>query len=344
MKSAAGFIFFTLAFIAAAGALTARLPDADPFAAPAPVNLRAFTATQAAEMKLRHAAAQGAPYDVGLFGSSRILSVGAPEMKTGACGVFNFALSGQSFRSSVDMLEHLLRAGAAPRTAVISVDHFELQMAANAEWLSWTGRIKTAVRDFIYTVETGAADTRILSQIIWRYIWTEKNLFRQQFEAMYLRRMIDGVFSAGPDFEAAEKSASAYRADGSLALSARAFGAVNPVARTRAQILPPVFQRDLDRLFATAARNDIKVIIYESPLHPESARVFEKTPSVFVINNRKRLKDACGAYAPRCRLADPAPAMTAAPDSWSDATHPPAAALGRWIAGEVRAASPECGG
>src|SRR5690349_20011124 len=82
-------------------------------------------------------AKQVPPYDVGLFGYSRIMMVGADDLGLPGKRVFNFSIGGSSIRQSIRLLEELHAMGKAPAIAIISVDHAELGMPSIAGGLPW---------------------------------------------------------------------------------------------------------------------------------------------------------------------------------------------------------------
>ncbi len=129
-------------------------PRSDPFAADG-LALRAALDRLPEEdittLKLRHARAVPR-YQIGLFGNSRSIQVGAREFRTGegeaASGsFFNFSVPGASIRQSVSMVERLAEIGKLPDVAIISFDNAALEFYGNPVHPSPPARWLGAARD-----------------------------------------------------------------------------------------------------------------------------------------------------------------------------------------------------
>lgn len=319
------------------------IPARDPFDDRRLQGVQDFTGyreAQIAQMKIRHSVEQSRPYDIGLFGNSRILSVGGEQLDLGTCTPFNFALSGHSFRGSVQLVERLARKKALPRLAVVSIDHFELQMYNNPVWIDWRERMSLFADDIGVALQHPDASLRDKARIVWRYLWTEKILFQKQFEFAFFRRSILEVLGLNDDlFAAAESDRPGYRSDGSFYSPPRRAGKIPPSPRTTSQIIDIILRNDLERLFRLKEENNLQLLIYESPLHPSSVAVFERAPSPFAEANRRTFQQACVDFGVTCVVA-PLTAFRQT-SGWDDASHPPPNLLGKWIGASSR---PQLGG
>lgn|GEM_PF-1156273 len=346
MVKVLGFFVCTLFLIASIGYVTTRLPSADPFSVSdtdRAIDLRYYSLFQIATLKQQHAAALDTPYDIGLFGNSRILSVGRSDLSLEKCSVFNFALSGQSFRSTVELLERLAAQDALPRTAVVSMDHFELQMADNPQWIPIADRVYRFLNDITYAVQSDIASVRDAARVVWRFVWTETLLFQQIFEVAFFYQSVSTYFDLHSLEEVGTEASNAlsYRNDGSWDSGRPSSdGAVDVLARTTAQILLPILQLDLDRLFNLARDNNFTIFLYESPLHHESSDLLDVSPSSFANADRQLLKAACAEAGIQC-LTAPIGAFLGS-SGWSDSSHPPADELGLWLSMQLARVDPGC--
>ncbi len=304
-------------------------------------NLEDYGESQIAEMKVRHAVGRDQPYDIGLFGNSRILSVGRQQLDVDICTAFNFGLSGQSLRTSVTMLEHMAQKQALPRIAVISIDHFELQMYNNPLWMGWRERLSLLTDDMAVAFGNSDVSARNKIRILWRYIWTEKILFQRQFEFTFFRRALLQVLGLNDDpFPAVRSNGPGYRLDGSVNSASREAREVSAMPRSTPQINNVILRNDLERLFRVANKSNVKLLIYESPIHPTSAAIFKRAPSPFAEVNRQTFLKACSDFNVVCSTT--AQEIFWGTDGWSDASHPPPDVLGGWISTFLRPNLGEC--
>jgi hypothetical protein len=332
------FLTCTFMFIIMIQVAGDNLPATDPFddARPdTPQDLRGYGVRQIALLKLRHVAKRNGPYDVGLFGNSRILAMRGADLELNGCSVFNYALSGQSFRSSVRLLERLADVKRLPRNAIISVDHFELQVAGNPIWIGWRQRLGAVINDVEGIFGWRRADLRHRLRIVWRYIWTETLVFRRHFEVSYFRRAVVDAFALNDTpFRAVSAGQRGYLKDGSNPDASPKLEKFGVLPRNTSQIIEAVFRDDLERLFTLAQRNDLKLFLYESPLHPASNDVYAKAPSPFARDARRNMRQVCSKYGVTCKSV-PATIFHGGA-KWTDATHPPGASLGRWVGDVLR--------
>lgn len=282
-----------------------------------------------AALKRRHAAA--APrYDIGLFGNSRVVQVGADDIGIDPDRFFNFAVPGTTLRQSVELLELLVADGSAPRLAVISVDnaalHFQsrlaypglirrLPAAATGIWRIWRspdGGTLLAARALVDTVLTGWAQIR--------HVYSFGQVYSR------LSFMFPRMLAAPGDFEVT------FRRDGSRPMPL-------PEAQTAPMTLPPerpfvlaraYLDQDLERLARIQAQG-VMVLLYESPLYPgdEVQATAAAAPEGRLLRDQlmTRCRGLALACLPAARLGRPEE-----PPFWPDCCHAPAALLGAYIA------------
>jgi hypothetical protein len=313
-------------------AIERAVPEQDPFNAAGLnkiVNLNEFAESQISRLKIRHATNAINPYDLGLFGNSRILSVSKKDLDAGDCSVFNFALSGQSFRSSVVLIEKLAERGILPKFSVISVDHFELQKFNNPVWLGALDRWKHSFGDIKLALFDHSILLKDRLRIIWRTIYTESQAFIQHFELRFLKRSILQIVDLEQEtFSPERMTSTGYRMDGSYQniVEIKKF---LPLTQQKPQIINSVLRSDLIRLTNIFKRTKNKLILYESPLHSETANKFTKQPSIHAQINRGLFLEFCQFENIVCHKA---PQTTFSNiHGWIDASHPPVALLGKWI-------------
>jgi hypothetical protein len=313
-------------------AIERAVPKQDPFEAAdlnKIVNLNEFAESEISRLKIRHASSVAKPYDLGLFGNSRILSMSKKDLDVGGCSVFNFALSGQSFRSSVVMIEKLAERGTLPKLSVISVDHFELQKFNNPVWLGAYDRWKHSLGDIKLSLFDHSILLKERLKIIWRTIYTESLAFKQHFEFRFFKRGLSQIFSLKQEsFFTANNASIGYRKDGSY----KDFFKVKkflPLTKQKLQIIDSVLRSDLLRLTNAIKHTKNKLFIYESPLHSKTANKFINQPSAHAQNARNILLEFCRSQNIICYKA---PQKIFSNDrGWRDASHPPTAILGKWI-------------
>ncbi len=313
-------------------ALGGLLPAADPFGGgkDRQVFLNNVSGSAFARLKRRHAL-ESPSFDVGLFGNSRSLDVGANQVGLAGCSFFNFSLSGESLRANVAFLESLAAAGKAPKTALISVDNFELQYYANPLYPPAGERWRLAARDIWAGIMRPDIPLREVGRMMWRHLYTESRLFKFEFEFDVLSRTIAGVLNSPDDaFGRPLPSEVGYRSDGSrMTKPVGPGGGPNDIMTPApSQIMPGYLDYDLERLKRLAGKG-IRVVVYESALEPSSARALGTNPSAQAARARKQFLASCGRYGLACvpaPLALPGPALT-----WRDHSHAPAASLGAYL-------------
>jgi len=276
--------------------------------------------------KLAHA--QLAPrYDIGLFGNSRVVMVSRSDVDLNGRTFFNFAVPGQSVRTSIALLEDLVQRKKTPRIVLIGFDNAALEFYQNPD----TRRPWTLVRAFLRDLLVRASEISLKdrARMAFRHVYSVWLVgayryfnFRQLRQGLAYR--FDAHFSAaGP---AADPK---YRPDGS-----RRQQRLKPAAQLQRLIyaIPSVLQgylaADLRRLAAVARQANVQVVLFETPLAP-GALVGAGSPSANVRRTRKTLRRVCASEKLICRLT---------PDNrldagalWADGSHPGALGLGRFV-------------
>ncbi len=283
--------------------------------------------------KLAHGRA--APrYDIGVFGNSRSLMLGARELGAREGSFFNFSVVGGSPRAGVLLLEQLAKAGKAPRVALFSFDHAELQVNINPG----VERLGLRLEAMLDDVTAGLASSAISPVDTLRMAW--RHLYAAALDAQWYFNFEQ--VAAGLDWHAARwrgrqpwarltggASAHGYRRDGSHSWTKAPAGAVPRLARPSApSVMLGYLEHDLERLAAVAARGT-RIVMYESPLDPRSAAAFARRPSPHAEATRARWLAACAGLRLECHPFD-ARRMSAG-GGWTDATHPPPALLAAYL-------------
>jgi len=286
--------------------------------------------------KLSNAAALGIPFDIALFGNSRVVSVGryhlslSPDVR-----FFNFAVGGTSFLQSVRSLEYLAENGVAPGTAVISIDNAELQFVGLQYWPHpfFDGKQFLADLSTLLHAEYGTLHQRVKDAVklveyqigsSWHQLslsWNFDTFVRRgshQFgirDSQTLRNssnLSDGSRTQvlpdhQPDFRQFRPETSAPRAWNRFVLLG------------------------LRRLARIAELHGTRVVIFESPLAPELAVRYSAGQSQAAQETRRWMAKGCAAGGLECW---PAPLLPVTSDlPWPDCCHAPAAQLGQYILG-----------
>ena len=329
------FLVFVGAGIAAVAGLLKPAPDGDVFA---PLGLRELVDLSGLGFPGVYAAKKAhgllAPrHDVGLFGNSRSLMVAAADVGLTDAAFFNFSVISGSFRASVLLLEELAAAGKAPRLAIISLDHLELQEDNNPAIAGIAPRVALAVDDAVVGLVHPRIGWAEAGRMAWRHFY---GAIRDLGRILNFRRLVLGLRARvgalpiaswlGP---ASGPSEPGFRRDGSVAFPEIAQPAIPVSAPQPALYILGYLDADLERV---AALRDLgtRVVIYESLLDPVNAAHVAAHPNQAAVAARNRWLRACRRLALECHrfAAEAMPSMVGA---WTDASHPPAALLGRYV-------------
>ena len=313
------------------------LPGRDLFAL-IPIDGHArFGPMTAAEMyaaKFAHARANPG-YAVGVFGNSRSLMLGANHLGLKKGTFFNFSVPGQSMRTSVVLLEKLAAAGKAPRTALVSFDHAELEFYQNPDLRGVLLRSRLAWQDVALVFDKNPPPTNQWLRIGWRQIYAAYNGLSKYLDAEQLKLGIRwwrrGLIYGDPwKREMRLGSSAGYRRDGSIAAPpAKGPQTVRFLPRAAPSVLTHYLAHDLRRL-ARLRRSGINVIVYESPIEPKNARHFAAQPSIHAVSVRTVLKAVCRETGLECHLFRHT-ALPPAISPWQNADHAPASVLGTYL-------------
>ena len=246
---------------------------------------------------------------------------------------FNFSVIGGSFRASVLLLEQLAAAGKAPRLAIISLDHLELQEDNNPAIRGIGPRLALAVDDAVDGMTSRRIGWAEAGRMAWRHYY---DAVRDLGRILNFRRLMLGVrWRAGALLGASWRDAAddaiepGYRRDGSVAFPAETQPDIPVSAPQPALYILGYLDSDLARL-AALQRRGIRIVIYELLLDPVNAAHVARHPNPAAEAARARWLAACRRLALDCHpfAADAVPSV---PGVWTDASHPPAALLGRYV-------------
>jgi hypothetical protein len=261
-------------------------------------------------------------FTYGLFGNSRSLMVGRELLELPVEQYFNFSLAGQSFRNSVMLLNWLSEAGKLPKTAIISVDHFSLELFGNGTIPSFSLRLRSVIRD-LESIHDFGGSWRTYIRTSWRFVWSFWQDLKMLLSAEALFQAVELLFSVDSDHLLPN-----YRDDGSRKQTRRLDGPVLPVSTlqpSRRQIEPALMQVDLRSLRDLQERYDVKLFIYESPIHPNVRYNNSQHQKI-----RELFLRSCIQFDLQCFSA-PSLNELDGNEKWSDWTHAPEAFLSAWL-------------
>lgn len=314
--------------LALALALSGPRPQADAFAA-LPVNERlaldSLAVDEIAALKLRHLLDSPA-VDALVVGNSRPLPLSAADLGLPAATFFNAALTGESLRSSVLLLETLEAAGKAPRLALVSFDNAELQYYSNPLWPHAGVRWPALASDMAAGMTRSGVPLAEMVRMATRHLSTEAQLFARSLSFARVWRGLRvrlNQMAGNDDAYAPRTTATGYDRDGSrLPQIGQPYVPVAMPVRNR-NVMPSYLDYDLERLAALAARGT-RIVIFETPLHPGFEQAFRPTASAVAAATRRDLTTLCDRHRLECHLA---PRLTETAQPWPDEGHPPAAVL-----------------
>jgi hypothetical protein len=312
--------FLAVALLVAGLMAIYRVDLSDPFAETAADGkcrtLDMFTPQDIAEIKYEHAEALER-FDLGLFGSSRVLMVGSSDIDSRSSRFFNFAVGGMSLRQSVALLESLAAVKRAPRLVLIGFDNMTAQFYGNAEWPPMPERLVHVYRDLIEPEARQTLGLNARIRMAWRHMWTFWQTAKQSLGTSRLRAR---MFEVNPNNET-----DCYRSDGSRKRRENFAPTKITLTPPAKQSVPPGYlDNDMARL---AAIGDSKIIVFETPLAPGLV-----SSDPISAATRAAWFTACAAHGLTC-VSAPVTVQSESGPYWSDVSHSPAAALGRYLAG-----------
>lgn len=259
---------------------------------------------------------------VGLFGNSRSVQVSSQDIGLENGGFFNFAVPGTSFRQSTIYLEQLSKMGKTPEIALVSFDNFELQYFPSPPHPSAPLRWVYVWKDVFFGVMNApVADTL---KILKRAAIIEWDSLTRLFNYELMMRRLK--YASSEHIPAI--SGTRFLPDGSRLQEEKPSKVIidaNSFADAKPNILLDFMARDMARL----SKLDARVIIYESPIHPELAIKLNQQPGVYAAKTRIRFLKACKDYNIECYSA---PVLEDGSDLWVDKSHAPGSVLGAYLA------------
>lgn len=284
--------------------------------------------TELTAAKLSHASSKPA-YDLGLFGNSRSVMVSSTHLQAPEMSFFNFSVPGASIRQSIVMLEELARQNKLPRLSIISFDNAHLQFYGNAELRRPALQLQLAVQD----VFAEGVSLKERARMLWRHVY--------QVGWVGVLRYFNWLeFQKGLAFQRygwnEPQVGVGYLADGSrpqVGIDDTAANALN-VNVPSPSVLRGYLIKDLERVARLARQGAAQIIVYESPLAPQS-RLLGGADHPVAISTRRTFLQACRALKLTCIPAAKQHPALVSPD-WQDATHAPASSLGAFLSSLVK--------
>jgi len=278
--------------------------------------LEILPVTDLAAVKFQHAL-RNKPFDIGLFGSSRSEALGTSHLGLSEGEFFNFSIPGSSIRQTVLFLEMLDEAGKLPRLVLISLDNIQFQMYLNPLFPEAPRRWQQGLRDLLVPLRGENIDLGDFTHMAYRHVLNEWWALRRVFDQAGLQRRL--LCCQNPDLDNLSN-------DGSW--REKIMRSV-PMAIPEIQdpyILDTYLVYDLKRVKRLDG-NGSKIVIYESPVHPDASR----SPTPFESMTRLLLFRTCADLALEC-IAAPTLGDDGNAPYWRDSGHPAPSYLGPWLA------------
>ena len=286
------------------------------------------------------------PYAIGLFGNSRVIRIGSEELGLPEDEIFNFAVGGASFLQSVSLLEALAKAGKAPELSIISIDHPELQYFGYSHWPEPIKNITNSAKDsqlFLARSKYGFYEfTDATKFFLNNLLYTWKDFIKAwNFDnaRKYLTYLGSNRWKVNSQI-ALDNPVNVhfiFRVDGSM--KEPPFGAGANVELTTPTLPLSEYsivylENYIIRLGQLVEEFELKVVVYESPLHPNILTKLRKAASPNARLVQERILSMCIQTGLDCRIA---PDIGAYPDGpyWEDCCHSPAAELGHYIRTQI---------
>ena len=294
-----------------------------------------FGARDLLAAKYHHAVQTKKPYNIGIFGNSRSVMVSGSDINLTTSEFFNFSVGGTSFIQSVTLLEELAKQGVAPKTAIISIDHPELQFI---EFLYFPEPILRPIEyanDFLTVLRSDEGTHKQRQSDAVKVVdWAQKRSwarFRENWNVDTLSRRIGYFYKASFDQKNNDNN-STYRIDGSreqiLPERQVSFAGFKPGSSAFRAHNRYIFI-GLKRLAVLMRRNNIRIVVYESPLAPEIIQFRAENVSPQALESRRWFSTGCHDSTVECISA---PQLPSIPNFyWPDCCHPPAKILGKFL-------------
>jgi hypothetical protein len=277
-----------------------------------------------AAKKIQHAIASPR-FDVGVFGSSRVVAVGSAGLDIDGQSFFNFAVPGTSMRQTVNLIEKLEAEGKAPKLSIISFDNLEFGFYGNAEYPHALWRWTRAFGDIFWALTNRTGDMVLLVHFILDHLYTEWRALADtwNFSALWARTAVQF-----PDLvPSLANIRNQYDPDGSRPYPNDHVPDTKRFERAKERmiLLPHYLERDMKRLRALD-RAGTKFVIFESHLEPQSRAYLAATPDAVITRQRARFILLCRRYELTCFTATELP-LPATTSRWNDCCHAPSDAL-----------------
>jgi hypothetical protein len=272
--------------------------------------------TDLATVKFRHAL-RNKPFDIGLFGSSRSWAIGTSHLGLSEGEFFNFSIPGSSIRQTVLFLEMLDEADKLPRLVLISLDNIQYQMYLNPWFPRVPRRWQQGLRDLLMPLRGENIDIGDFSYMAYRHVITEWWALKGVFDVVGLQKRFLCCQNPGADN---------LSKDGSWREMRMTPGAIEIPVIQDPSFLDSYLVSDLKRIKRLDG-NGSKIVIYESPVHPDASR----SPAPFESTTRRLLFRTCADLALEC-IAAPTLGDDGNAPYWGDASHAPPRYLGPWLA------------
>ena len=281
-----------------------------------------------------HHALNGPPYAVGVFGNSRTVMLGHQDLDLKAGDMFNFSVGGSSFMQTVALLEELAKAGKAPGVSIISLDNPEMQYFGYSYFPGPLRSVSKITEDarLLYARSDGSSHSiinaiKILINTIHFTLAQTKELW--SFDAA--KRYFNYLYASGAGTKA-RTNPPEYKLDGSR--WTKPVLVRHNLKFTPEKRLTPMMNNYLEnaiiRLSRLVHEYGLNIVVYESPIAPESARVYREAASPFAQATKARMFAMCEKQGLDCRSAIVITAPEGGP-YWSDCCHAPAGQLGNYI-------------
>jgi hypothetical protein len=311
------------------------LSAADPFAPGEEARLARIdrlSVERIAAYKIRHVL-EAPRFDVVVLGNSSSLGVqGAYLREFGRA--FNLSVPGSSVRMSVGIAELLARADKLPATLVVMAENFDVY-TQQVQHMPLRWRWRNAFDDIWAGLTSPLVTWRETARMAARLLKEERDRFLEAFNVRLLTENVATLLG----LEAASRSDDliwrGFNSDGSgsdmrgdrpdrVALQPRP---------PSGGVLEGYLALDIERLSRLSGHS--RIIVYESPVEPNSMAHFAANPDARVSRFREVFMRACREFNLECH---PAPMLDqpGAPNRWIDFFHPPADRIGPYVATLLR--------
>lgn len=291
------------------------------------------------EYKLRHLRQQP-PFALLLFGNSSILSQNGDTLG-GQGRVFNMAVPGSSFGSSVSLINHLAATGRLAPTTVVMVENFTVydqqvpMLPAPLRWSDNIRMVADAVADpLVPKRQALRLGARLLKQELGLFTdFLNPNILSNHLAVAFADYLPEPPMGPRPGL-----LWGGYRSDGSGGGMIAPKPGFVPLVPSSGQgtVLPAILDFDLRRL--ASEKDKTRLIVYESPLEPANQQDRQAHPQSLGNQLRRSFLAECARLELECH---PAPLLgePGQPNRWMDHYHPPGDLLGVYLLSLLRASA-----